>query len=730
MDFRKNQPTNQPVHDEISEELRKASELIAAGKYADALAVLDALASDYSTIPERKCQIAALSAQAQLMQGKFGAAANTYAAAWELGDQTNVAWFSAALGQVRAQLRNVDVDNAFAAAQDALRQAQDLFNQFGSLTSTVGATVAQSGSASVARAPIRPSVAAFRLGQQFWEEGEPENALWFFTKATEIEPQGACRARIVIANIALQNEAFQEAYDGARAALLMGHFHAKTLSAWPVLIAAAQKLGRAGIEPTLISGLAQATPSVRGRARLVIARTLRAYNDPAWVELAAAPPAEDRHSILRAEFVKMKVASATSSPDSIAVDLDQATAAFLATPNLGPKEWLAAAKSTLTNQLASDEQPQPAALIAQGVSRYGEQSRATIAHGLALACQKANRADLALEILRPIASSAATGRPASVWLLAQLEAEQGNLSLAISKFAILSSRQDIAQRFRMLATLEWARLVVQSGDNQSLASAGPQLVAASQSIQDYELLLDLARQMTMAPGEIAQQASVVFNRGQDLANQAFGVQQDPQGALEILFKLARRQSDFGAYAAITQAWEQLSETKRDWLWCRSGIYWQYLALVAAAYRITNRQPAADALSEKYLEDTATPANGLAEIGIPHALSLLARGDMASAFDWFDWIIWQAPTHVLSAYAYYWLALRADKSGDLNDVQNRVQALHLSLGSSFGLAWMKELDARAQLLAGNAPADIAAQSEYSEDYLRQQAEAIQQDKARL
>ena len=44
--------------------------------------------------------------------------------------------------------------------------------------------------------------------------------------------------------------------------------------------------------------------------------------------------------------------------------------------------------------------------------------------------------------------------------------------------------------------------------------------------------------------------------------------------------------------------------------------------------------------------------------------------------------------------------------------------------------MKELDARARLLAGDALAVITAQSGYPEDYLRQQTDQLQQDRARL
>lgn len=721
MEYRKREGRDREGHEEISGELGRASELIGAGEYAAALGVLDEVAGKAEGA-ERRCQVATMVGRVEYEQGRFGEAAESYAGAAELGESTGEAWFGAALGEVRARLGNVEVEAAFTAGQAALARARAGEAEFAAAGAAAGAAVAAGAEGRIERGPVRGSVAAFRLGQQFWEQGEPEKALWFYERAREMEPGGACRARIAIAEVALLEEDFEGAAEGAKAALRLGHYHAKTLSAWPVLIAANRRLGRPGVDPGLLGGLAQARPAVRGRARLVIARTLRSYDDPAWAEFAGAAAGEDPRFILRAEFAKMEVASA--SEDEAA----GAAAQLLATPNLGPQEWLSAAKATLAAQLGGGQAPRPGELIARGIARYGEGARGWIVHGLALASQKAGRPGLGIALLTPVVT--ATARPASAWLLGQLEAGEGDLAAAIGRYAALAARSDIPARFRLLATLEWARLVVQTGDASALAAAGPPLAAAARELTDYELLLDLARQMTLAPGEIAAQAGGVFERGQTLARQAFAAQSEPGAALEILFKLARRQSDFGAYGAIAQGWEELPEARRDWLWSRGGLYWQYLALVAGAYRATARLPAADALAEKYLEDAATPAIGLAELGIPHALSRLARGEREGAFGWFEWITGQAPTHVLCAYAYYWLALRAKKAGDEAGAQSRLPALRLALGTSLGLSWMKDLSARAQLLAGVDPAELAAGTEFSGEDLQAQQAAIAQDLAKL
>jgi len=715
MGFRKRPPTNDADHEAISAQLRAAMADIGAKNFAAALSKLDALSAQASLPADRQCQIAAMAGQALLAQGKFAQAATTFQQAWQLGADTAVVWFNAALGQVLAQLRNVDVETAVTTGKAAVTTAEQKVQQYGGQVAAAPQLLGQTGVLRMDRAPIRASVVAFRIGQQFWNEGEAEQAAWFFTKATEIEPQGACRARIALARIALVNEDFQGAYDQARQALVLGQFHAKTLSAWPVLIAASRKLGNSGVEQALVNSLAQATPTVRGRARLSIAATLRSYGDPAWTSFATVQTGEDRNHILQAEFGKLKTARTSALAPA---------EALLATPNLSPLEWLGAAKAAVVRRLARGANPALGPALAAGVTLYGEPARKRLQHGLALACARGKRPDLAISILQ------GASEPKSVWLQAKLLRDSGSVTAAAALFNSLSTRGDVPPRFQLLASMEWMRCVIQTGDENAITNAAPQLIAAAKQIQDYELLLDLARQMTLAPSPVADHAEEVFDKGQRQALLLFASAEEPACALEILFKLARRQNDFGKYADIAQIWEQLPQARRDWLWSRDGLFWQYLGLVAAAYRASDQLPKADTLVEQYLNDGATPPGGLAEIGVPHALSLVGRNDLASAFEWFEWLVWQAPTSAVCAYAYYWLALRAEKAGDVAQVQSRVQALALALGSSPGMMWKQALDAKGRLLGGSTVAQIAAQSTYTEDYLQQQLGELQEDRGRL
>ena len=80
-------------------------------------------------------------------------------------------------------------------------------------------------------------------------------------------------------------------------------------------------------------------------------------------------------------------------------------------------------------------------------------------------------------------------------------------------------------------------------------------------LDDFELLLDLARQMTLAPAEIAAAANEIFDRAEQLARRALQAELLPDAATLIAFELFRRQTDLGRYPAITTAWEALSERK-------------------------------------------------------------------------------------------------------------------------------------------------------------------------
>lgn len=711
MAFRKRAPGSQQDRDAISTELRTIAAQISDRKFAAALSQLDSVAATADLSAERKCQIAGLTGQVLLERGKFRQASEAFEASWNLAPDSAQVWFSAALGKVMAQLRDVEVEEALETGKRALSRAITLRKDY----LAIAANSSQTLPAYLGAAPMRPSVAAFRIGQQFCNEGEPEHASWFFAEARRLEPHGACRARIAQARLALALDDVTGAYDLAKQALIVGAFQAKTLSAWEVLIAAGQRLGRTGIESVLATGLAGAAPPIRARAKLVIARQLRAFGDPAWTAVAKASSTEDPLKIFAAEFGKLRVADAPSMT---------AAAKLLEIPNLGPREWIGAAKALVAARLRTGEEVDIAAILADGVARFGAGRQSVLAHGLALVCEKEGQVDLALSLAEPLAA----GDAKSAWLLARLHRRAGHLSDASTIFQRLSNEPAAPGRFRLLALIEWVRCVASGGgDDASMAAAAPALLDAAGRIDDYELLLDLARQMTQAPAEVAMHAGEVFARGEQLARNLLSSAEVPSDALKVLFKVSRRQADFGHYAQITAGWEALPARKRDWLWTQNALYWQYLALVTDAYRITGRFEEAALLAEKYLEDAATPAAGLAEIGIPHALSLLARGNRADAYEWFDWIAAQTPTHVLCSYAYYWRALRREKAGDGAAKASAVDALNRALGSTRGMQWKKELSIRARLLNGESVEAIAATTGNDETWLRKQLEGLEEDR---
>lgn len=306
MKFCKRRPTNENDHQAISGRLRTITSRVGAKKFGSALRGLDEVSAINALPADRKCQIAALTGRVLLEQGKYTQASIAFANAWRIGRDTPQIWFGAALGHILSLLQNVEVEEAFAIGKKALTQAVERMERYGAQSLASRQTFIQTGTVQIAQAPIRPSVAAFRIGQQFWNEGEPTIAAWFFLKATTIEPKGACCARIALARIDLGNEHVQSAYDGLRQALFLGQFHAKTLPAWPLLITASKGLGKMGVEPALVKGLAQAMPSVRGRARLLIAKALRAYGDPAWGAFTTVQSTEDPLHIVQAELRKLR----------------------------------------------------------------------------------------------------------------------------------------------------------------------------------------------------------------------------------------------------------------------------------------------------------------------------------------------------------------------------------------------------------------------------------------
>ncbi len=692
MSYRKRLPAPSGDNRPVSSRLRKANRLLTEGETAAALSELDAVIQGDRS-PEVRSQVAALAAKSEAERGRFEGAATAYQRAVDLAPESGDTWLSPALGNVRVLLKAVEVGKATEAAEATLATALARWRDYRSGSSRATSAVRGGGNFLVQVRSSRPSVVASRLGQQFWEEGEADTAARYFGEAVRLEPGGAERARICLARIALINEDFQRAVDLAREALMVGKFRSKTLSAWPIIIAGARGLGIVNLNKPLTRGLAQAKPTVRGRAKLVIARALRDLGDPEWISYTELGPREDPRYVIEAEFAKLRLASAVQSGDS-ARKLTQLARQLADVPNIAPREWLSAAKLVISSRLAENKNPGIYRILSDGTATYGPSKQRELALGLAGACVGANQPALAIPILQRIVDAderdETWSRAASN--LAKLFQKNGELGLAVPLLDRIARTPTVPERFQLYARLDWLRAVVASGNSAALAGARDEILNVARRLDDFELLLDLARQMTLAPPEIAAVADEIFDRGEQLARRAFQAEDLPEEALLIGFKLFRRQSDLGRFAAITEAWESLPDRKKLWLWSPQTAFWEMLALVAAAYRSQSRDSEATRLVETSLADPATPPEGLAILGVPESLAMIRRDDLAAALSTLAWIKEQAPTHEMAAYAYYWQCLRLWTT-DRTSALVAADGIPRCVGVAPALGWKKRLTKR-------------------------------------
>jgi tetratricopeptide (TPR) repeat protein len=731
--FRKRQATNLPDHDPASSVLRGLHDLVQRGRYAEALAQIDQLVGGSPPLPF-KAALLALAADCLFKQGKFDEAATAYASVSQLVQDQPTLWLRPALGEVRSRLNDGQTAEAANLGSEAVQRAAAFEQQYQNLLAQANATVTAGGQATIPAQPPRTSTVASRLGRYFLSAGEPDQAKALFQQALQVNPNGACRARLGLAEIALRQDDPTTCLSLARGAILLGQYQAKTLPGWTLLLAAARRTGTDTLDATLLSGLAQATASVRARAVLLLARGLRNQNDPRWQQLAANWLQQEGQTnpVIAAELRKLTFAQASRVSAPATTQL-QAAQDLIQTPNLGPTEWLAAAKTTVRNTLLLNQTPDIASLIAQGVSQYGPAFQGVIAHGLARACRAANRPDLAQPLLQQNLATLPVGSEAwakSLWALARLAASQGNPTQAAAYYWQYSQQSGLLQRFRLYALLEWTRAIAAANQPDQLAQAKPQLDAALPQITDYELVLDLARQVLYSQLGRAF-ALQVFQRGQQLALQAFDACPHPSPAATILYKLARRANDLLQYDAILASWSRLSTDQQQWVWSERSDFWCYLELVFRAWRDSQKPAQAEQFIAPYLNDPATPPHGYAILGVSYAALKRNQGDLATMFAVYEKMAQVAPTYEWTSVAYYWFALRARKQGNAAQAAAFADRMLLALGNDWTMYWKTDMAACALCLkAGLEISQVPAQVSASADRLRAQLENIQADLARL
>jgi hypothetical protein len=489
----------------------------------------------------------------------------------------------------------------------------------------------------------------------------------------------------------------------------MGRFQAKTTAAWPLYLNARARQNLSPIlEPDI---LAAYRTHAKGRTAATslyqIVGTLRAHADPTWKTLAeAAINTPGLDPILQTEIEKILLADsklfATDSPRPIAARALR----LYRSADCSAKELISHAKAYVRHSLLSEESPDLNQLLRIATRRFpGDPALVhAIRHTACLAAMMAVKHDLARGWLHQLITdtSAAGDLEAwgkATWALARLSEDLENPGEASVWYFELAENNLTPPRFRIQAMLKGFRQLAASGGAVDTPKISSTISTILNTVDDYKLALDAARQLALAGPSFLNLKLQAAQRGKSLATTALQTASTSREKLAIIEYVARRQAwDLGDFTSILEQWDQHSAKERTEFEMISGSLWyEYVAILFIAFTRKNRISEAELLVANIIDrDRATP-EGYVIVGTEYAEWLLKSGQKAKAFEYFDWIAKESPTHRRAAVAHYWIALRHLKHGEQSKAKFAAETIKACFGGVPALLQEWELNAKAELL---------------------------------
>lgn len=571
-------------------------------------------------------------------------------------------WIRPALGEIRARLKNLEVDLAVELAGIVWERASVAFAGHQAELDLDEEVLAEGDAVLIRERPLRPSVLLTKLGSAFFEEGYLDVAKQFYQQAVITTPRGATRARLGMARVCLAQADNASAEQYAREALQMGKFQAKTLSIWPLLIAARVKQEKPALDEELYASLNHNQKGrVKARAILSIVKSLRGYGDKRWRDIAEEW-IENEASV--DEIIEVELAKILLAEEKVIGKDDRRIALaahrILRSAQVSPKESLSVSKELVNLSLLGGENPAINALADKAGRIFGESQRAEVLHGMALAASSADRADLAETILvRQLSGSpkGSTQWGQDIWALATINAGTGEYSVAAPRFLAIARQPEIPLRFRSLGLLQWAENIMASGALLPAEELESELSLLVDSAFDYRTILDLARDFSKSSVPLDSVMNRLADIGGTKAREAFHAAATSSEKLAILIHLARREHyDLDRREQLLQFWDGLDAREQESLWSESEIYWELQSIIFMALVGSGRHQAAESHAVEVMEAPGTPALGLVHVGIALASYWITSKQSARAIEQFERIAAEHPTHQLVATAYYWIGL--------------------------------------------------------------------------
>jgi hypothetical protein len=720
-------------HLAFSQSLREARQLIASNNPAAGLAALNTLAAATRN-PARRAKILLTIAESETRLSRHTEALAAFQKASQLAAQaadTDLTLL-AGTGIVRSLLRSLRTEEAKTAAAALLADLAAAETAFAQIQNLTPEQLAAKGQITVPARPPRITVGLTKIANAFIQSGLTEEAREFLLKAIQASPNGASRARQSLAKIALASDEPELAERYAREALLMGRFQAKTTTAWPLYLDARARQNKTPIlEPDVLAAFRQhAKGRIAAASGLSIIRVLRAHGDPTWKDLAIKLTNRKADPIISTEIEKLIHADAklfaTEEPRKIAARALR----LIRSSDVTIQETIAHAKEYVRFSFLAGTDPNLDTVVRIAARKFPAPAILAIRHAACLGAMMAARHDIARPWLLALINEAAQIGQAAAWgranwALARMESLLENNAEAAFYYMEVAAHPTTPPRFKIQAMLRGLKFLGKSGDaSTDIGQLSDNIRAILRETDDFRILLDAARQLALAGSNFTALKNEAADHGTRLADKAIAAATTPQEQLAHLEYLTRKLYwDLSRTRELLQKWDNLTERqKADFHSTGSSVWYEYLSVIFLSLTESERAIEATALASGIIDANRATPEGYVILGSTYAEWLLQNGEKDKAFEFFEWIAKETPSHRRAAIAHYWLGLKCIINDNNIDGQMHRDLIFKALGGMPSLKIERELIYKIELATS-----VNKQIILNEAYCAEIANQLESDK---
>jgi tetratricopeptide (TPR) repeat protein len=728
-------------HLAFSQSLREARQLIASNNPAAGLAALNTLAAATRN-PARRAKILLTIAESETRLSRHTEALAAFQKASQLAAQaadTDLTLL-AGTGIVRSLLRSLRTEEAKTAAAALLADLAAAETAFAQIQNLTPEQLAAKGQITVPARPPRSTVGLTKIANAFIQSGLTEEAREFLLKAIQASPNGASRARQSLAKIALASDEPELAERYAREALLMGRFQAKTTAAWPLYLDARARQNKAPIlEPDVLAAYRQhAKGRLAAASGLSIVRVLRAHGDPAWKDLATGLVSRKADPVITTEIEKLLHADAklfaTEEPRKIAARALR----LLRTADVSAQETIAHAKEYVRFSLLAGTEPNLDTVVRTAARKFPAPALLAIRHAACLGAMMATKHDIARPWLLALINEAARLGQAAAWgranwALARMESLLENNAEAAFYYMEVAAHPTTPPRFKIQAMLRGLKFLGKSGDNSTdIAQLSENIRDILRETHDFRILLDAARQLALAGSNFTGLTGEAAQMGIKQARQDAKIAATPQEKLGIHEYLSRKlHCDLvGQNEEVVTIWNSHSDLEKSEFAATGGATWyEYVRTVFLSQIALGMTAQAEKLASDIIDTNRATPEGYVIIGSTYAEWLIQNGEEDKAFEFFNWISKESPTHRKAAAAHYWLSVRNYLNKNLNGAAERSKSVSLCFGNHPELLEEWKLSAKSLIILSKVDRTLApevATGLFSTNFLAEQEEQFLKD----